>query len=239
MSARTQQLMVKEFELDPTADIWLILDLHEDVHIAAPDHPVLSGTPVRQKTGWMPGLTRRPGEEAPGDREDLGLLTLEPSTEEYSVVVAASLAAYFLGEGKSVGMIAWGQHRVTIPADRGGRQLIKMLRALAVLRAEGDVPLEEVLVGQQDLFSKQDTLVIVTPSLDESWVTALQLQLYRSASAAVVLVEPGTVGGGGNPLLTVSALSALNVTSYLVKRDDAIDAALHQQFGGPAARNLR
>jgi len=182
-------------------------------------------------------LTRRPGEEAPGDREDLGLLTLEPSTEEYSVVVAASLAAYFLGEGKSVGMIAWGQHRVTIPADRGGRQLIKMLRALAVLRAEGDVPLEEVLVGQQDLFSKQDTLVIVTPSLDESWVTALQLQLYRSASAAVVLVEPGTFGGGGNPLLTVSALSALNVTSYLVKRDDAIDAALHQQFGGPAARS--
>jgi uncharacterized protein (DUF58 family) len=239
MSARTQQLMVKEFELDPTADIWLILDLNEEVHIAAPEHPVVSGTPVRQKTGWMPGLTRRPGEEAPSDREELGLLMLEPSTEEYSVVVAASLAAYFLGEGKSVGMIAWGQHRVTIPADRGGRQLIKMLRALAVLRAEGDVPLEEVLVGQQDLFSKQDTLVIVTPSLDETWVAALQLQLYRSASAAVVLVEAGTFGGGGNPLLTVSALSALNVTSYLVKRDDAIDAALHQQFGGPAVRNLR
>ena len=102
----------------------------------------------------MPGLTRRPGEEAPHDREELGLLMLEPSTEEYSVVVAASLAAYFLGEGKSVGMIAWGQHRVTIPADRGGRQLIKMLRALAVLRAEGDVPLEEVLVGAAGPFQQ-------------------------------------------------------------------------------------
>ena len=33
MSARTQQLMVKEFELDPTADIWLILDLNEAVHV--------------------------------------------------------------------------------------------------------------------------------------------------------------------------------------------------------------
>jgi uncharacterized protein (DUF58 family) len=35
VSARNQKLMVKEFELDPTADLWLVLDLHEDVHVSA------------------------------------------------------------------------------------------------------------------------------------------------------------------------------------------------------------
>jgi uncharacterized protein (DUF58 family) len=239
MSARIQQLMVKEFELDPTADLWLVLDLNEDVHVCAPDGSLPRDAGVRQRTSWMPGLARHAALETSEEPDRESFLTLEPSTEEYSVTVVASLAAYFLGQGKSVGLIAWGQHRVTIPADRGGRQLIKILRALSVLRAEGEVALEEVLVAEQQHFSKQDTLVVVTPSLDEAWVVSLQLQLYRIASAAAVLIEPGTFGGEGNPLLTVSALSALNVPSYLVKRDDSIDAALRQQFAGPAVRNLR
>jgi uncharacterized protein (DUF58 family) len=31
-TARTSRLMVREFELDPTADIWIVLDLNVDVH---------------------------------------------------------------------------------------------------------------------------------------------------------------------------------------------------------------
>jgi uncharacterized protein (DUF58 family) len=31
-TARTSRLMVREFELDPTADVWLVLDLNADVH---------------------------------------------------------------------------------------------------------------------------------------------------------------------------------------------------------------
>ena len=31
-TARTAKLMVREFELDPTADVWIVLDLHADVH---------------------------------------------------------------------------------------------------------------------------------------------------------------------------------------------------------------
>ena len=34
-TARTQKMMVREFELDPTADVWIILDLHGDVHAGA------------------------------------------------------------------------------------------------------------------------------------------------------------------------------------------------------------
>jgi uncharacterized protein (DUF58 family) len=31
-TARTNRLMVREFELDPTADVWIVLDLNADVH---------------------------------------------------------------------------------------------------------------------------------------------------------------------------------------------------------------
>jgi uncharacterized protein (DUF58 family) len=239
MSARTQRLMVKEFELDPTADLWLILDLHEDVHVVADDYdPMVSASATSPPRGHGLGGVR--SDVLPVSHADsTGTIQIDPSTEEYSVTVVASLAAYFLSQGRSVGLIAWGQHRVTVPSDRGGRQLTKILRALAVLRAEGTSPLAEVLSAETHLFGKQDTLVVVTPSLGEEWVSALQVQLYKTASAVAVLVEPGTFGGGGNPLLTVSALSTINVTTYLVKRDDAINASLSQQYAGPAVRNLR
>jgi len=240
MSARAQKLMVKEFELDPTADLWLVLDLFEGVHVEAPDN---AGPPSSQvtdplRTARFAGVGVQdivPSAQAPANVP----LKLDPTTEEYAVTVTASLAAYFLAQGRSVGMVAWGQHNVTLPADRGGRQLNKVLRALAVLRAEGTSSLGEVLMAESHLFARQDTLVVVTPSLQEEWIAALQMQLFRITSAVAVLVEPGTFGGEGNPLLVVSALSALNVPTYLVKRDDSIDGALSQQFAGPAVRNLR
>lgn len=243
MSARLQTLMVKEFELDPTADLWLVLDLDKDVQAGDASAPRVSVSmaaqqPVQARAGRFPVMNQQDSMSAEAENSKSQLL-LDPTTEEYGVTIAASLAAYFLGQGKSVGMIAWGQHKVTLPADRGGRQLIKILRALAVLRAEGAISLDEVLTSETHLFGKQDTLVVVTPSLRDEWVSALQVQLYRIASAAAVIVEPGTFGGEGNPLLTVSALSSMNVPTYLVKRDDTIDAALGQQFAGPAVRNLR
>ena len=240
MSARAQKLMVKEFELDPTADLWLILDLYEGVHVEASD---LDGPATVQNT-VTPRLPRLPGvglEDSLATAQATASMpiVLDPTTEEYAVTVTASLASFFLAQGRSVGMVAWGQHKVTLPADRGGRQLNKILRALAVLRAEGTSSLGEVITAESHLFGKQDTLVVVTPSLAEEWISALQVQLYKITSAAAVIVEPGTFGGEGNPLIAVSALSALNVPSYMVKRDDTIDGALSQQFAGPAVRNLR
>ncbi|MDQ3930579.1 MAG: DUF58 domain-containing protein, partial [Chloroflexota bacterium] len=238
ISARNQKLMVKEFELDPTADLWLVLDLHEDAHVSAVEDDL--GPADHAHSIYSRGrLWNRP-DTAPGDtaRHDEPL-ALDPTTEEYAVAIAASLAAFFISEGRSVGLIAWGQHHVTIPADRGGRQLLKILRALAVLRAEGTTPLTGVLATEGRLFGKQDTVVVITPSVDEQWVDALRIEMLRIASAAAVLVEPGTFGGKNDALLLVTALTAINVPSYLVKRDDSINAALAQEYGGVAARNLR
>lgn len=235
-SARNQKLMVKEFELDPTADLWLVLDLHEDVHVSAFDddgdeEEQFRRMQLRRRRWARPGPTE---EGLPKDEP----LPIDPSTEEYAVTIAASLAAYFISEGRSVGLVAWGQHHVTIPADRGGRQLLKILRALAVLRAEGTTPLAGVLASEGRLFGKQDTVVVVTPSVDEQWVDALRVEMLRIAGAATVLVEPSTFGGRDNSLLLVSALTAINVPMFLVKRDDSINAALAQQYGGMAIRNL-
>src|SRR5947207_6057282 len=135
--------------------------------------------------------------------------------------------------------MCWGQHRVLIPADRGGRQLIKILRALAVLRAEGSTSLGELLVAESRQFSRQDTLIVVTPSLREEWAASLRGQMNRGMHGIAVIVEPGTFCGTGNALMLVSTLSAQEIPAYLVKRNDSIDASLGQHYGPGSARHMR
>jgi uncharacterized protein (DUF58 family) len=241
-SARTQRLMVKEFELDPTADLWVVLDLHEDVHVSCPRaRPSAQHTsPGTLRAGTLnPVYGGRAAARKAAEEEEHLQWTLDPSTEEYAVAVAASVCAYLIGQGRSVGFIAWGQHRVLLPADRGGRQLLKILRALAVLRAEGTTSLEELIVAESRQFGRQDTLIVITPSVHEEWVAAVATQRNKGIRALSVIIEPGTFCGPDNALLVVGALTALAVPTYLVKRDDTIDASLSQAYAGSAARNLR
>jgi uncharacterized protein (DUF58 family) len=216
LTARVQKLMIKEFELDPTSDIWIVVDLEAAVHVVPPD------------IDW-PMHDERAG----------GRLDLDPTTEEYAIVTASSLASHYIAQGRTVGLIAWGQHRVTLAADRGARQLVKILRALAVLRAEGTTPLGTVLEAEQAMFSRPDTLFVVTPSLQEDWFDGLRTQQFRGVNPAVAIIEPATFGADGNAALTVSALAALNVPSYLIKRDVELDISLHRSALGLGSGNLR
>jgi len=72
-------------------------------------------------------------------------------------------------------------------------------------------------------------------------VEALQTQTYRGVHSVVALVEPGTFGGEANPMVTVTALASVNVPTYLIKRDAALDVSLsHSVAGlGRGGRNLR
>lgn len=198
-TARTGQLMVKEFELDPTAEVYVVLDMQERVqqHVAA-------------ERG-----TRQPHE-----------LRLAELTEEYGVNAAASIARHLLQQNRSVGLISWGQHREVIPAERELRQLFKILEALAVLRAHGAQPLAEVLAAESVRFGRNCTLVIITPSLDERWGVSLQHLLYRGARAVVVLVDPELFGGWHDLLAIQARLAELRVPTYLHKQGQRLEDTL-------------
>ena len=82
-TARTGRMMVKEFELDPTTDIWVLLDLYHGSHVVAPPP--------------------QPGVPEPLDEWAV-------STEETAVTVAASVMQHFLEQGRNVGLVARGAH---------------------------------------------------------------------------------------------------------------------------------
>jgi uncharacterized protein (DUF58 family) len=185
-SARTGQLMVKLFELDPTSDIWVILDLERDVHIGSGDD----------------------------------------GTEEYAVKIAASVARYFTVASRSVGYMDFGAKLTVEEPERGANQYTRILENLAMANAVGDVPLADLLNEEGKRFGRHTTIVIVTPSTNESWVTSLQALTQRGVRAAVILLEASTFGPAEDSLLVFGALTASEIYTYLVKRSDDLLTAL-------------
>ncbi len=231
-TARYQRLMVKEFELDPTSTLWLVVDLDRQVHLSAPRTP--GGRPHAVGDTRMLHLRGTAGRGAPvpiAETEGTDQpLYLEPETEEYAVTVAASLAAHFLQLGREVGLLATAHRPLAIAPDRGGRQLIKILRALAVVRAEDALPLAQLLTGPAQQFGRGDTLIVITPSTQEAWVGALQDLHVRGSRAAAVLIDPHSFGGANTMMLTVGALASVDVPSYLVKRDNSLALVLSREM---------
>jgi len=213
-TARTGKLMVKEFELDPTADIWIAVDLESTVHAGA------------SNLGAMPSLT---GDEVP-------LSFWLDSTEEYAVTVAASLARHFLSQNRAVGLIGSARQHISIPTDRGGRQMIKILEQLAVVRADGDVPFAELLLAEGAQFTRNSTVILITPSTNEDWVQSVIGIISRHVQCVAVVIEPTTFGSGDSSLFVVSTLASIGVPTYLVKYGDDISRALATHSITPGGR---
>lgn len=202
-TARTGKLMVKEFELDPTADIWIIADMHERAQAVAEEQRVLF-------------RDRRLNRE----------IQVPESTEEYIVSAAASVARHLLNSSRNVGLLAWGQHREIMPPEREARQLYKILESLAILRAHGTHSLAEVLIAESAQFSRSSTMVVITSSVDSAWITSLQQLLYRGIQAVVILIDPETFGGWPGADSIVAKLGELRVPVYRMRQGQPLDQAL-------------
>jgi uncharacterized protein (DUF58 family) len=182
-TARTNRLMVREFELDPTADVWIVLDLNADAHTGS-------------------GLE---------------------STEEYAVTACASLASHLLDQGRAVGLVS---QTATLPADRGPRQAERILEVLALVRASSQLTLSAMLSAETSRFARSSTLIVITPDSSEAWARFCQALGGRGVHSTAVLIEAATFGHAPSTLLLVSSLAAAHITTYLVKRGDALGRAL-------------
>ncbi len=209
-TARMERLIVKEFELDPSADVWVYLDMerhaqarlwYEDAW-AARDLSAL----------W---LSAQPQE-----------MKLPPDTEEYGVTIAATVAKYFLRQQRALGFAAHGHQREIIQPDRGERQVNRLLEVLAVLRAEGTTDFSEVLAQEGARLGRNNTLVTITPSGALDWVKSLREIKRRGLRVIAVLVDPNTFGGRGETQVAAAELLASGIPAYVVREGDDLRAVL-------------
>ena len=113
----------------------------------------------------------------------------ERSTTEVAVRAAASIADKALGENRAVGMSTSGHRLTVLPADRGARQRLKILQLLAAVEADGRTPLAEALVTGVSRLRRGMTAIVITATLDPSFVRPLATLRSRGIGTVVVLLD--------------------------------------------------
>jgi uncharacterized protein (DUF58 family) len=111
------------------------------------------------------------------------------STTEVAVRAAASIADKAIAENRAVGLTASGHRLTVLPADRGARQRLKILQLLAAVEADGRTPLAEALVTGVSRLRRGMTAIIITATLDPSFVRPVATLRTRGIGAVVVLLD--------------------------------------------------
>lgn len=168
-TARRGMMMVKEFDPDPTADLWIVLDLSEDGQFDLTDH-------------------RREGDVNPGPAAYLH------STVEYIVSIGSALAERALDDGRKVGMIINREMPVRLDADNTERQWFRIAEALASATAFGNRPLSEALTSGQRRFSRTQGVIVVSSDPQANWEDAAHSLIDRQVSVSAVVVDAGGAG---------------------------------------------
>jgi uncharacterized protein (DUF58 family) len=205
-TARRDRLMVKEFELDPMAEVWIFVDAYRHVH-AALSAPEIE---LDERELWRPNVK----------------IPLPPSTEEYAVSIAASLARFYLQRGRVVGLVSAGHSLHVLSAERGGRQLGKILETLALLRTDGKLSLESLVQAEIQVIPRGSTVVIITPDTGEGVTLSVELLMRRGMRPVVVLLDASSFGRRSNLERVENDLKVMGVPVSRIANGDDLSAKL-------------
>ncbi|HEY3311183.1 MAG TPA: DUF58 domain-containing protein [Anaerolineales bacterium] len=174
-TARRGKMMVKEFEQDPQSELWIFLDAQRTVQAALPYEP------PKVKDNWI--FSRRPE------------IQLPPSTLEYGVSLAASLAHYYIAQRRAVGFVTDGPVYTVIPAERSERQESKVLENLAFVTGEGTLPLASLVDLQAPQMPLGSSALLISSSVQKDVELAAELLQRRKLRPIMLLLMAHSFGG--------------------------------------------
>ncbi len=213
-TARRNRMMVKEFDQDPQADVWIFLDSQKRIQVE--QNSLLDIPEIDQL--WL-------------IKHNLEV-TLPADTYEYSVSIAASVSKYFIQKGQGVGMASAGQSVAVLPAERGDRQLGKLLENLAFLKGEGKLPLLGLIQAQAPHLPRGSIVVIITCSTEETVEVAIDELTLRNLRPVVILIDPASFGGDTNSEFLSLSLEKKQIPFALVAKGDNLKFVLEHGFHG-------
>lgn len=117
------------------------------------------------------------------------------STEEYGVTIAASLAKSLIEAGQQVGLVTQGDNLHNIPPKREMDHLWDILKALALVKAEGNIALPTLMVKESIGLAPGSVAVVVAPGPTQSQTTISQFLYRRGISVVPVFLDSASFEG--------------------------------------------
>jgi uncharacterized protein (DUF58 family) len=170
LTARMGSLMVKEFDLDPTAEIWIVADFSSVSNLPAA-RTVLAGR---------------------GERFEFAEAWLD-SSEDAIAAIAASAVKLVLDRKRAAGYIGSSGGRTVLNADIGDRQYHRILTELAVAQPSGSETVADVIIAEVRRFDRNRTPIVISSSADPRWIEALQAMTDRGIRPIAIFLDPATL----------------------------------------------
>jgi uncharacterized protein (DUF58 family) len=153
-------------------------------------------------------------------------VTLPRDSFEYAASAAASLANYFLNDRRAVGLACAAGKFTVVSAERGERQVNKIMETLAFLQPDGRMPLLGLVMMRSKLLPIGTGVILITPSTRPELLLAVDDLKRRSLRPVVVLIKPETFGGNGESNSIISSLVQRNVPVCSIGLDDNLSVKL-------------
>jgi len=176
-TARLDRLMVKEFEEDPQATVWIILDGDETFTYKLEK--------VEKQVEFLTDLWNRKKSE--------DLFSFENSFEQ-AISIGASICDYYINDNRSVGFCSNGQQIISIAPEGGIRQLDKVLELLASLQNSSEYAIQDLLLSQSNLISKGSTIILISSNTSLEFIEAIKKAQKRNLSIILISIDPNSFG---------------------------------------------
>ena len=166
-TARTGKLMVKEFDLDPTAEIWVLADFSTAQMVK----------PSRER-------------ELARDHELTFAEAWLDSSEDFVAALAASVSRKVVDASRALGYLSNAASRDYRPADSSERQYLRVLNALAVTKSDGQEGIDVLINNEMRRFDRYRSPVVITASTDLDWIESLEHAAMRGVRPTVIYIDP-------------------------------------------------
>jgi uncharacterized protein (DUF58 family) len=131
-----------------------------------------------------------------------------------------------------VGFVCSGKHLALIAPDRGARQLGKILEALALTQAEGNLPLRALIETQVKHMVRGSTVVLITPSSSSEVALIVDFLLQRGLKPIVIILDASTFGAPEKSGQLLDSINMLGVPVRMIRNGSDISVALSNGFAG-------
>ncbi|MCA9859200.1 MAG: DUF58 domain-containing protein [Thermomicrobiales bacterium] len=200
-SARTGKLMVKEFDLDPTAEIWVIADFGlEQAVRPSRDNELQRDVELAFAEAWL------------------------DSSEDYVAALAASVSRKAVDANRALGYLTNSSSREYRPAESSERQYLRVLNSLAVARSDGRDGIETILDQEMRRFDRYRSPVVITASTETDWLDSLEYAYARGVRPTVIYVDPETFDSSRSSKAVRAQLAAAPFPVHIVDYRTGIDA---------------
>ncbi|MCJ7659367.1 MAG: DUF58 domain-containing protein [Anaerolineales bacterium] len=140
------------------------------------------------------------------------------STDEHSVILAASLADRGIRHGYSVGLVAHGSQPVWLSPQDGNETRYEILRALALVEV-GENSLHDLLTQIRPSISHNSSLIVITSDVSTRWISSLLPFFRRGIVPTVIILDPNSFGKNVDFSNTSETIMECGISHYIITAD--------------------